>query len=1364
MNVLSLSARRVVVSAYFVFPNIYSLVLRFLGVTMESSLNSFLDKKTKHSRVDRLNLTVQGLMPDIITMLHIVWSRGVIGVINYNRKVTYLALQSKARQLSIIVIMWMSLLGTVNATTTIATIIPSPYVGASGAYCGYGPKPIAGYNYAPLGGFSSCYASGYGSPDDQACEVITGMHANSYNGECTFTAAQCTSLGYTSGCANGIAIGSGSTVLTNPQTCPSGWELSGSTCILNALANPSIACPVGFNPSSDRNSCTLAANNPDPAKNEGKPDCGLGNPCNAGTGNKYQREVDYVGLGTYPLILERMYNSGGATPSAVLNTVRGSQWRSTYDRSIALNSNTVITTATVQREGGQRYYFNLINGAWVGDADVVGTLVQLANGSGWTYTNENDEVETYNAAGQTVSITNRAGLTQTLIYSDGTAGTNGGYVLTAAGVATTTVLPVGKLIRVSDPASHTLQFGYDGTGRVVKMTDPIGGAYLYAYSGTLITDNLSFVTYPDGKTRTYLYGETANVSATPNAGVSYVHSLTGILDENGNRYASWTYDANGLAISSEHGAFGSGVDKVSLSYGTPDASGNRATTVTDPRGVVRSYGFSTLLSVVKNSSISGQPCNGCTVVVTHDANGNVASRTDFNGNTTCYTYDLTRNLETTRVEGLPTGTACPANLATYVPPTTTGSVIRKITTQWHATLRLPTVVAEPLRITSHSYDAKGNPLSKTVQPTSDATGGAGLAAVAAGTARVSSYTYNTAGQVLTVDGPRTDVTDVTHYAYDTQGNLLTVSNALNQVTTLGGYDANGRPGSITDPNGLVTSLTYDARGRLTSRSSGGETTSYTYDGAGNMTNVALPSGASYTYTYDAAHRLTQIVDPLGNKLVYTLDVMGNRTNEQLYDSTNTLVQTHSRVFNALNRLNQDIGAVNQTTTYVYDANGNLTSITDPLNRLSTNAYDALNRLITNTDPANGQTSYGYDALNQLVQVSDPRSLVTQYTRDGLGNLNQQTSPDTGVTANTYDAAGNLLTRTDAKGQVASYSYDALNRLTGISYTGGTSPAQTVSYQYDQGTNGIGHLTKIVDATGTTNYGYDHHGRLITETEQAYGATYTTAYAYDAQGRLASITYPSGRTVNYTFDTMGRINQIASTFNSNTQVLASNIIYEPFGGVHSFNYGDGLTAPVQTYTRQRDQDGRIASYTLNGKPMSIGYDAASQISFISDPQNLTNTASYSYDPLSRLSSYIQGTSSQNFGYDMDGNRVSQTIGSTTTTFGYTTGNNRLASIQTGAGSPQAVTQDAIGATTSDPTRQYGYDVRGRLIQTTTAQGVVNYEVNALGLRVRKQVPYASTDTVYHYDSQGHMIGENPNGAAQFALEYIYLGDQPVAVMK
>jgi len=57
--------------------------------------------------------------------------------------------------------------------------------------------------------------------------------------------------------------------------------------------------------------------------------------------------------------------------------------------------------------------------------------------------------------------------------------------------------------------------------------------------------------------------------------------------------------------------------------------------------------------------------------------------------------------------------------------------------------------------------------------------------------------------------------------------------------------------------------------------------------------------------------------------------MGNRTAENLYDPSNTLHRTHTRVFNTFNELYQDVNAAGTaavTTTFGYDGNGNRTSL------------------------------------------------------------------------------------------------------------------------------------------------------------------------------------------------------------------------------------------------------------------------------------------------------------------------------------------------------------------------------------------------------------------------------------------------------
>jgi RHS repeat-associated protein len=557
---------------------------------------------------------------------------------------------------------------------------------------------------------------------------------------------------------------------------------------------------------------------------------------------------------------------------------------------------------------------------------------------------------------------------------------------------------------------------------------------------------------------------------------------------------------------------------------------------------------------------------------------------------------------------------------------------------------------------------------------------------------------------------------------------------------------------------MNTTLAYDLRQRLTSRTVGAEVTSYNYDDAGQLLKVTLPDASYLTYSYDDAHRLTSMADNLGNSITYTLDAMGNRTNEEVRDPANNLAQTRTRVYNTLNRLFQEIGAQSQTTEYTYDDQGNTLTVKDPLNHTTSNQYDALNRLKQVTDPGLGVTQYAYNGLDALTQVTDPRSLATSYTVNGLGNLTLQASPDTGNTSKTYDTAGNLLTQTDAKSQVTTYAYDVLNRVTLITFHDGSKQA----YAYDTGTNGIGRLASITetdpsnDVTSQIVYAYDPHGRVTSDTRTVAGIAYATGYRYDTYGRLDRVTYPSGRTVDYGFDALGRISSVSTTpSGGSAATVASAITYHPFGGVKSFTFGNG-----QVYTRSYDQDGRIASYTLGSQSFAIGYDAASRIEFIAETGNPSNTNTYGYDALDRLTSAVTPTTPYAYSYDAVGNRVSKTVGTGTDTYAYSPTSNRLASITPGTGPVRTFIFDANGSTNDDANNTYVYDTRGRMVQATSSAGTTTYQVNALGQRVRKT--NGSLDTIFTYDAKGHLIAESTAAGGQVE-EYVWLADTPIAVI-
>jgi len=1017
----------------------------------------------------------------------------------------------------------------------------------------------------------------------------------------------------------------------------------------------------------------------------------FGNPINAGTGNKVEVERDYA---SRRLNFTRTYNSNGDIP----NTALGPRWIHSFQLHVDYVAFSPTGEVNIQREDGRNVRFHQSGTSWIGDADNVDRLVRMVDGqgvaTGWELTTPTT-VEKYAPTGEITEVFFITGERLTFTYSD---------VNTPQSITPFN----GMLIKVQSSFGDNLQFKYDAYRRLKELIDPAGGTTSYAYT----TDRslLASVTYPDGKQKRYHYGEPLLTGGT-----TLPYALTGITDESNVRFANFEYDSSGRGIATEHSG---GVNRFSIAYNAGQAN------VTTPLGAVDTVAFGTVNGLVVGTSQSqpaGAGCGPASNSTTYDANANASIRTDFDGNQTTYVYDLSRNLETSRTEAAGTAKA------------------RSITTQWHPTYRLPIQIDEPGKRTTYTHDASGNVLTTTVLDTTTST------------SRTSTFTYNSFGQVLTIDGPRTDASDITTYTYYACttgvecGQVHTITDALGHLPTFNTYNAHGQPLTIMDANGVVTTLAYDLRQRLTSRTVAGETTNFFYYPTGLLQQVAMPDGSFVNYVFDAAHRLIEIDDSLGNRMVYTLDAMGNRTAENLYDPSNALTRTHSRVFDSLSRLAQDLtasGSATQATLFGYDANGNQTTINAPLSRNATNAYDELNRLRQVTDANNGITQYGYDSNDNLVSVTDPRNLQTTYTYNALGDLLQQSSPDTGSTTNTFDSAGNLKTSTDARNKTATYSYDALNRVTQVVY-----PDQTLTYTYDTGSNAIGRLSSVTDNSGSTSWTYTPQGRIASKTQTMGARVLTVSYGYNPAGQLTTVTTPSNKTITYAYTN----NQITG-MQVNSVNLLSNVVYEPFGPTSGWTWGNGTLA-VRTY----DTDGKITQLDSAGFK-TINYDDAFRITNITDTINAAFTWNYGYDPLDRLNSATSSTTSQSFTFDANGNRLTQG-GSTSSTFTTATTNNRLSSI-TGALS-KTYSYDSAGNTTSDGTITYGYNAAGRMTSATKAGVTTTYTYNALGQRVTKTT--SGNTTYFVYDEAGHLLGEYDQ-TGTLIQEIVWLNDIPVASIR
>jgi len=816
------------------------------------------------------------------------------------------------------------------------------------------------------------------------------------------------------------------------------------------------------------------------------------------------------------------YRGPGVAPLEIVRyyNSHAEGWTYSYSRHLTLRtSGSDLVYVDVTLDDGAEHRFRPDGSDWVTWNGVQLTLEEDTVTGDWTVTNSRDEKSVFDSTGKLKSITNRAGQSTTVTHDVN-----------------------GHLDVVTHHSGRTLDFDIDANGRLIDITDPAGNAFAYSYdtSGRLTT-----VTYPDGTpgvstdnpTRQYHYENS-----------TYSNYLTGITDEAGHRLATFGYNSKGEATSTEYGV---DQDQFSFVYNS-----NGTVTITNALGLVQTYTLETINGSPRITEIATQATSdvaASTATYSYDSNGYLSSHTDENGVVTNYTYN-SRGLLESKTEAFGTADA------------------RTTTTTWHSTFRVPTEIVKPGQTVTMTYDSAGRLLTRTLEDTQTQT----VPYTTTGNTRTWTYTYNSAGLVATINGPRTDVTDTTTLAYDADDELWTTTNALGHVTEIVSRDARGLPIELEDANGLVTELDYDYRGRLTTRtvkaSQGDAVTSYSYYANGLVNGITEPDGSWVDFEYDIAQRLVAIENRLGERIEYTLDDAGNRIKTEVRNSFGAIVQTDSQSYDELSRLIAVVDAFNNTTAYDYDKTDNLTELVEPLGYDTVQTFDNLDRLAEVTDELTNDATYDYDGRDNLIEVVDPRGVTTTYVYDGLDNLIQESSPDGGSWAYEYDAAGNLTQQTDARGVVTSYTYDALNRR--LTETLPAHTGENVTYGYDAGANGKGRLSSITDESGSTTYSYDDRGNVTQDSRVIDSTTYVTNYGYDLADNLTSTTYPSGRVVDYTRDNQGRVDTVAHTVSSVTEYLVDETRYHAFGRPTFIEYGNGASLSFVV-----DQAGRIRKRTL-----------------------------------------------------------------------------------------------------------------------------------------------------------------------------------------
>ncbi|MEA2645411.1 MAG: hypothetical protein QOE92_494 [Chloroflexota bacterium] len=665
------------------------------------------------------------------------------------------------------------------------------------------------------------------------------------------------------------------------------------------------------------------------------------------------------------------------------------------------------------------------------------------------------------------------------------------------------------IIWEKDPNGRVTTTDVDTAGNPLVVTDPLGRQTIRTFN--------SFnepLTERDGNlvTTTYGYDTNGNLSSIsrPLTGTSQVQTTTfnrtdtdphrkadlmSMVDPDGKTWA-YSYDANGYLASST-----SPVDDVSTQ--TFNAVGWRLTTVS-PKGNVAgcscaatyttSFGY---VDAVTGRNNFGDPISVRDPLVHgwtkhYDANRNVDSMTDGDGNVTTYAYDLADRLtDTRRADSPQTTTATQYNAD--------GTVFRQLDGAGQI-------------LQEYSYDAQGRPTG-----------------VKDGLVRTTTTSYDPAGNILTTQDPGgacggTPKVGCTTRTYDAANQLKTVSysdSPASNVTNVA-YDDDGQRTGMTDGTG-TSAWAIDSLHRLTSHTNGaGAQVQYKYNLRDLVTSIAYPGGSCGTTPtlcvsrgYDDAGRWTSVQDWELNTTSFGYDHNSNQTTTTtaLPSGTST---TDTNVFDAADRLTSKTmvaGATAQAPypiTYNRDANNQLTSDSSAMSNQQSYRYSPLNQLCyagsSNTgacaSPPSGAQSFGYDSGDDLVRMGAQTQKFDAahqlcWTLNGTSGNGCSPAPG-GATTYGYDTRGNRTSTAVSSGGTTCYSYDQANRLTGIGTTSGSgcgSPSGVAAYSY----NGDGlRMSKTVGST-TTSFAWDQAGGLPLLLQEVPTGGTPTRYVYGPGG-------------------------------------------------------------------------------------------------------------------------------------------------------------------------------------------------------------------------------------------------------------------------
>jgi RHS repeat-associated protein len=414
---------------------------------------------------------------------------------------------------------------------------------------------------------------------------------------------------------------------------------------------------------------------------------------------------------------------------------------------------------------------------------------------------------------------------------------------------------------------------------------------------------------------------------------------------------------------------------------------------------------------------------------------------------------------------------------------------------------------------------------------------------------------------------------ITQNFYNTASEVTSIKVALGtadeSVQVVNTFTPNGKPKTMTDGEGNLTTYLYDGYDRPTTTkypdktakgvSSSTDYEQAAYDFNGNITQRRLRDGQLINFTFDNLNRM----------LLKDLPAPESDVQFQLYDLQGNLkrvVQGASTVEMAWDTLGRNTSSTSDVGTMLFqlDALNRRTRITWPdgfyitQEFLPTGELSAIREYGATSGPGVLAT-YSYDDLGRRVSITRGNGVSTIFGYDSISRL-------ASLSHNLAGTAGDVAW---------TYSLNPADQLTSVSrdndaYAWAGHYNTSMAYAV----NGLNQFT----AAGSTDFGYDFRGNL-----SGIGAN---LYSYTVENRMVSA--PGGATLSY--DSTGRLSSTSKAgVTTRFQYDGVDLVAEynaSYALVRRYVHGPGTDEPLVWYEGSGTSDRRWYHQDERGSIVSL----------------------------------------------------------------------------------------------------------------------------------------------------------------------------------